>query len=497
MTGTTATSTVPEIDLPHLHTRMLIGGEFCEGSGTGLITLRDPATGNEITKMREATETDVDRAVQAAKKALHSWRDMLPAERERILLNLADLMEKHADELAHLETLNQGMLLGISRWANVADSIRWMRYMAGWATKIHGDSIDLSFSQPPGTKYQGIVRRQPVGVVGAITPWNFPLMIEIWKVAPALACGCTVVLKPAPETPLTALRFAELAQEAGLPPGVLNVVVGGSTVGSALVRHPDVDKITFTGSTEVGLGIGVECARSAKRVALELGGKSPVVVLDDCDPEVAAKGAGAAIFFHQGQICVAGSRLYVQKKHFESVVAGVAEIARKAVIGSGFEGSTEIGPLVSEKHRKKVQGMIDAGREEGAELVTGGAAVAGRGYFVQPTVFANTSGRDLTLTRDEVFGPVVIAQPYDDLEEVIREANNTVYGLGASVWTTNISKALRVAERIDAGTVWINTHGVVDPNMPFGGFKQSGIGREHGRSAIESYTETKSICIAY
>jgi phenylacetaldehyde dehydrogenase len=495
----TSTATFPEIDLSKLQTRMLIGGEWLEASGSSTTTLYNPATGEEIACLGEATDADVDAAVQAAKKALHSasWRDMLPATRERILLKLADLLEEHADEMAALETLNQGMLLGVSRGANVGSSIQWLRYMAGWATKIYGDSIDISFPFPPGTKYQGIVRRQPVGVVGAIVPWNFPLMIAIWKIAPALACGCTIVLKPAPETPLTALRFAELALEAGLPPGVLNVIVGGGPTGAALVKHPDVNKITFTGSTPVGLWIGQQCGGTLKRVALELGGKSPVVVLDDCDPAVAAAGAGGAIFFNQGQVCTAGSRLYVQKKQFDQVVEGIAGVARKAVIGSGFDPASQIGPLISQRQRDKVLGLIATGTKEGAELVTGGSASDRDGYFVQPTVFANTTGRSLTLTREEVFGPVLIAQPYDDLEEVIREANDSIYGLGASVWTNNISKALRVAERLEAGTVWINSHSVVDPNMPFGGFKQSGIGREHGRSAIEAYTESKSICIAY
>jgi phenylacetaldehyde dehydrogenase len=423
---------------------------------------------------------------------------MLPAARERLLQKLADLLERHADELAKLETLNQGMLLGVAQAVDVGASVQWLRYMAGWATKIHGDSIDISFPMPPGTKYQAIVRRQPVGVVGAIVPWNFPLLMAIWKIAPALACGCTVVLKPASDTPLTALRFAELALEAGFPPGVLNVIVGsGSTAGAALVQHPDVNKITLTGSTEVGIWIGQQCANTVKRVALELGGKSPVIVLDDCDPAVAAAGASAAIFFNQGQVCTAGSRLYVQKKQFERVVESVAGTARNAVLGSGFDPATQIGPLVSQRQRENVLRFIDTGLKEGAQLVAGGAAADRDGYFVQPTVFANTTGRPLTLTREEVFGPVLIAQPYDDLEEVVREANNTVYGLAASVWTSNISKALRVAERLDAGTVWINSHNVVDPNMPFGGFKQSGIGREHGRSAIEAYTECKSICIAY
>jgi phenylacetaldehyde dehydrogenase len=493
-----STATFSKINFSELQTRMLIGGEWVSATGSDTFPLYDPSTGQEIARMAGAGIAEVDAAVQAAKKALHSaaWRDMVPAERERILLKLADLLEAHTEEMAALETLNQGMLLGVSR-GSVGSSVQWLRYMAGWSTKIYGDSIDLSFANPPGTKYQGIVRRQPVGVVGAIVPWNFPLMIAMWKMAPALACGCTVVLKPAPETPLTALRFAELAMEAGLPPGVLNVIVGGGATGAALVSHPDVNKITFTGSTPVGISIGQQCATSLKRVALELGGKSPVVVLDDCDPALAAAGAGSAIFFNQGQVCTAGSRLYVQKKHFDRVVEGVADVARKSVIGSGFDPATQIGPLISERQRNKVLGLIETGTREGAELVTGGGAADRNGYFVQPTVFANMTGRSLTLTREEVFGPVLIAQPYDDLEEVVREANNSVYGLSASVWTNNISKALRVAERLEAGTVWINAHSIVDPNMPFGGFKQSGIGREHGKAAIEAYTESKSICIAY
>ncbi len=493
-------TTFPKPDLSHLQTRMLINGERRDASDGSTSALHDPATGQEIARVPQATNADVDAAVQAAHTALQhaSWREMMPAARERLLQKLADLLEQHTDELAGLETLNQGMLLGVARAVDVGASVQWLRYMAGWATKIPGDSIDISFPMPPGTKYQAIVRRQPVGVVGAIVPWNFPLMMAIWKIAPALACGCTVVLKPASETPLTALRLAELALEAGFPPGVLNVIVGsGSTAGAALVQHPGVNKISFTGSTEVGIWIGQQCASTVKRVALELGGKSPVVVLDDCDPAVAAAGAGAAIFFNQGQVCTAGSRLYVQKRQFERVVEGVADAARNAVLGSGFDSATQMGPLVSHRQRENVLRLIDTGLKEGAQLVAGGAAADRDGYFVQPTVFANTTGRPLTLTREEVFGPVLIAQPYDDLEEVVREANNTVYGLAASVWTSNISKALRVAERLEAGTVWINSHNVVDPNMPFGGFKQSGIGREHGRSAIEAYTECKSICIAY
>jgi len=494
-----STTTSLRLDLSRLQTRMLIADEWRDASDGGTLAVYNPATGQEIARVPEATDADVDAAVQAAKAALRSpsWRDMLPAARERLVHNLASLLEQHAEEFAEIETLNQGMLRGVAQAVDVGASVQWLRYMAGWATKIQGDALDISFDLPPGTKYQALLKRQPVGVVGAIVPWNFPLMLAIWKIAPALACGCTVVLKPAPETPLTALRLAELALQVGFPAGVLNVVVGGSTAGAALVRHPDVNKITFTGSTKVGIWIGQQCASTVKRVALELGGKSPVVVLDDCDPEMAATGASSAIFFNQGQVCTAGSRLYVQKKQFDRVLDRVGTVARKAVLGPGSDPTTQIGPLVSQRHREKVMQLVDTGLKEGAELVAGGAAPDRSGYFVQPTVFANTTGHALTLTREEVFGPVLLAQPYDDLEDVVREANDTIYGLGASVWTSNISKALRMAERLDAGTVWINSHNVVDPNMPFGGFKQSGIGREHGRSAIDAYTETKAVCIAY
>jgi phenylacetaldehyde dehydrogenase len=329
-------------------------------------------------------------------------------------------------------------------------------------------------------------------------PWNFPMLMAIWKVAPALACGCTVVLKPAEETPLSALRLAELALEAGFPPGVFNVITGDGATGQALVRHPGVDKITFTGSTEVGKLIGQQCAADVRRATLELGGKSPVLILPDCDPDMAIQGAASAIFFNHGQVCTAGSRLYVHRSLFERVTEGIAAIATQTVLGSGFDAAAQMGPMVSARHLERVQTLIGTGIAEGAQLVAGGAAKAAeRGYFVRPTVFANPSRKALTLLREEVFGPVLVVQPFDDLDEAVREANNSSYGLGASVWTSDLSQALRTAERLEAGTVWINAHNVVDPNLPFGGFKQSGIGREHGRAAIDAYTESKSICIAY
>lgn len=479
---------------------MMIDGAWCAAQSGATFPVFDPASGSEIARVPAGEAADVDRAVRAARGALENaaWRGMLPAARERLLLRFADLIEANGDALAALETLNQGKPYGLAQAVEVAGSVQWLRYMAGWATKIEGTSLELSVPYPPGVRYRAMVTRVPVGVVGAIVPWNFPAAMAMWKLAPALACGCTVVLKPAEETPLSALFLAELALSAGLPPGVLNVVTGtGEAAGAALVAHPGVDKITFTGSTEVGKLIGARCGADVRRVALELGGKSPVIVLDDCDVEQAVAGASGAIFANSGQICTAGSRVYIPKRLYEKVVDGIARAADATALGSGFDPDAQLGPLVSQRHREKVLGLIETGRTEGAELLAGGGAPQRDGFFVRPTVFANPANAPLTLVREEVFGPVLVAMPYDDLEEVIKAANDTVFGLGASVWTSNISAALRIAERVEAGTVWINTHNIVDPAMPFGGFKQSGIGREHGRAGVEAYTESKSICFAY
>jgi phenylacetaldehyde dehydrogenase len=480
--------------------RMLVNGQWLAASSGETLPVFDPATGREIAQVPQASAADVDRAVQAARAALvaPAWAGLVPAARERILLKLADLIEAHGDELAQLETLNQGKLLPWSHAIEVGGSAQWLRYMAGWATKIEGSTFEVSIPFPPGTRYRTSTQRVPVGVVGAIVPWNFPLAMAMWKVAPALACGNTVVLKPAEETPLTALRLAELALEAGLPPGVLNVITGdGPRTGAALVRHPGVDKISFTGSTEVGRLIGAQCGQDIRRVALELGGKSPVIVLDDVDVETAVAGAAGAIFFNHGQVCTAGSRLYVPKAKFDAVVAGLASVADNTVLGSGLDPAAQMGPLVSAHHRERVMKLIATGAAEGAEVVAGGRAPDGPGYFVRPTVVANTGNRPLTLVREEVFGPVLVAMPYDDLDSVLQQANDSAYGLGASVWTNRLDQAQRAIDALQAGTVWVNTHNMVDPAMPFGGFKASGVGREHGRAAIEAYTETKSVCIAY
>ncbi|MDI3382026.1 phenylacetaldehyde dehydrogenase StyD [Xenophilus aerolatus] len=483
-----------------LRSRMFIGGEWRDAADGRTFAVYNPATGEEIAQVPQATADDVDAAVAAARAALAApaWAGLTPYARERIMSRLADLIEAHADELAQLETLNQGKLLPWSHAIEVGGSAQWLRYMAGWATKVEGSSFEVSIPFPPGTKYRTSTQRVPVGVVGAIVPWNFPLAMAMWKIAPALATGCTVVLKPAEETPLTALRLAELALEAGLPPGVLNVVTGdGETAGAALVRHPGVDKISFTGSTEVGRLIGAQCGRDIRRVALELGGKSPVIVLDDMDVETAVAGAAGAIFFNHGQVCTAGSRLYVAKKLYEKVVAGLAQVADGTVLGSGFDANAQMGPMVSARHRDRVMTLMATGAAEGGELVAGGRAGEGPGYFVRPTIVANTANKPLTLVSEEVFGPVLVAMPYDDMDSVLQQANDSAYGLGASVWTNDLRRAQRAIDALQAGTVWVNTHNMVDPAMPFGGFKSSGVGREHGRSAIEAYTELKSVCIAY
>lgn len=483
-----------------IRTQMLINGEWRASSNGETFAVFDPATGNAIAQVPLATAEDVDHAVRAARSALiaPAWKGLVPAARERILLKLADLIEVHADELARLETMNNGKLLPWAHAIDVGGSAQWLRYMAGWATKIEGSSFEVSIPFPPGAKYRTSTHRVPVGVVGAIVPWNFPLAMAMWKLAPALACGNTVVLKPAEETPLTVLRLAELALEAGLPPGVLNVVTGdGPGAGAALVAHPGVDKISFTGSTEVGRLIGAQCGRDIRRCALELGGKSPVIVLDDVDIEAAVAGAAGAIFFNHGQVCTAGSRLYVAKKSYDKVVAGIGAIADATVLGSGLDPRSQMGPMVSSQHRDRVLKLIETGAAEGGEVVAGGDSSSGPGYFVRPTVIANPGSKPLTLVREEVFGPVLVVMPFDDFEDVLAEANNSHYGLGASIWTNRLDKAQRAIDALEAGTVWVNAHNLVDPNMPFGGFKSSGVGREHGRAAIEAYTETKSVCIAY
>ena len=471
--------------------KILIDGKWVAAVSGKTFDSIDPATGEVLARIAEGDKADIDLAVKAARRAFDSgpWAKMSASERGRIIWKIADLLEKHTEEFAELETLDNGKPISISRVADVPLAVDLFRYMAGWATKIEGSTI------PIAGPYLAYTRREPVGVVGQIIPWNFPLLMAAWKLGPALATGCTVVLKPAEQTPLSALRLGELALEAGLPAGVLNIVTGfGETAGAALSAHPDVDKIAFTGSTEVGRLIVQAAAGNLKKVTLELGGKSPNIVFDDADVSKAAAGAANAIFFNHGQCCCAGSRLYVEEKIFDKVVDGVTESAKKIKVGPGMNPDTNMGPLVSEEQFRKVCGYMESGINEGAKAVVGGKKVGNRGYFVEPTVLVNTKP-DMKVVREEIFGPVVTAMPFKNIDEIASEANNTRYGLAAGIWTKDISKAHALANKLRAGTVWVNCYNVFDAAMPFGGYKESGWGREMGKEALELYTEVKSVCV--
>jgi acyl-CoA reductase-like NAD-dependent aldehyde dehydrogenase len=476
---------------PHNH---LIGGESAPAADGRTFKTLDPATGDVLAEVAYGGPEDVERAVGAARAALEqgSWASMSAAKRGRCLERLAGLLEQHADELAQLESLDNGKPVTMAKRVDVGEAVAHLRYFAGWPTKIEGEVIPVA--QPDTLCY---TRLEPVGVCGQIVPWNFPLLMACWKIAPAVAAGCTVVLKPAEQTPLTALRLGELALEAGIPEGVVNVVTGDGGTGAALVDNPGVDKIAFTGSTEVGRDIGAKAGRALKRVTLELGGKSPNIILPDADLEAAIKGSFMAIYFNTGQNCNAGSRLFVQKDQFDDVVSAIAEQAGKMRLGPGLHPQTQMGPLVSAEQRKRVTGYIESGKAEGAELVTGGGTPEGngQGYFVEPTLFAATSD-DLRISREEIFGPVLVALPYESLEEVARRANDTDYGLVAGVWTRSLSDAHRLAAMLKAGSVYINRWSPSDPGAPFGGYKASGIGREHGRRGLDAYLETKTVWAA-
>jgi len=478
--------------------KLFIGGEWVDSKSSKRIPVMDPATGREISSVADANAADIERAVAAARQAFEKgpWPEMLPVQREALIWKLSDLIERNADELAELESLNNGKTKFIASVVDIAGTRDYFRYMAGWATKLEGSTFKTSIHGPPGAKFHTFTLREPVGVVGAIVPWNFPLAMASWKLGPALASGCTVVLKPAEQTPITALRFAELIQEAGFPPGVVNIVTGyGETAGAAIVNHPGVDKVAFTGSTEVGKIINKAASDTVKRVSLELGGKSPVVVLPDADLNAVVGGAANAIFFNSGQVCTAGSRLFAHKKVFDQVLEGLSSAAQNIRLGPGLDPKTEMGPLVSKEQQERVLGYIDSGRKDGAKVVAGGEAPSSPGYFVKPTVLANVRP-DMRVVREEIFGPVVVAQRFEDLDEIAALANDTPYGLAASVWSRDVSAVHRLVPKIRAGTVWVNCHNFVDPAMPFGGFKQSGFGRESGRAVFEMYTELKSVCIA-
>ena len=477
---------------------MLIDGAWVFADSGATLEVLNPATEAVIGVVAAAGPTDIEKAVRAARRAFDEgpWSKLRPAERQRLLLKLADLVEANAQSLAEVESIDNGKSVGIARAVDVALAIDTLRYMAGWATKIEGTTGEASVPFAPQSQFVTYTRREAVGVVAAVVAWNFPLLLAIWKLAPALAAGCTVVLKPAEQTPLTALMLGELIAEAGFPPGVVNIVVGdGPSAGAPLVAHPLVDKVSFTGSTEVGKLIGKAAVENMTRFTLELGGKSPVIVLDDCDPSAAAAGAAQAIFFNHGQVCCAGSRLYVQKKMFDRVVADVAQIASAMPLGHGFDPAAQMGPLVSREQMDRVCGYIDIGRTQGASVVTGGGRAKEKGYYVQPTVLTNVDPQ-MRVVQEEIFGPVLVAMPYDDLDEVAAWANDTKFGLGASIWSNNLSKVHRLIPKIKAGTVWVNCHSMLDPSVPFGGYRQSGIGRDLGKPALDSYLETKSVFMA-
>lgn len=476
-------------------------GCFIEGkpvAASRTLPVHNPADGSVIAYAGDSDAALVDQAVRSAHAAWRDgrWSGLRPADRERILLAFTARVEAHAEELAQLETINQGKSINLSRALDTGATVEFMRYMAGWSTKLHGESLDLSIAMPPGTRYTGYTRREPVGVVAGIVPWNFPLMIAAWKALPALAAGCSVVIKPSPETPLSALRLAELALEAGVPPGIFNVVTGAGTTGQALVTHPLVAKITFTGSTATGKLVGHAAVDHLARFTLELGGKNPMLVFPDADIEKAVQGVMLGGLLNQGQVCAAASRLYVHRSRHDDFVSALSTAVASLSMGPGLDPGAQVNPVVSRRQQQAIESYIESARLEGASLTTGGLPVDGPGFFVRPTVLSGVS-QDMKVAREEIFGPVLSVLTFDDDEQAVALANDSPYGLGASLWTQDISRAMNLIPRIEAGTVWVNTHVLLDPSMPFGGFKQSGIGREFGRHAVESCTEIKSVCIAH
>ncbi|KAA0588446.1 phenylacetaldehyde dehydrogenase [Azospirillum lipoferum] len=472
-----------------------IDNEWVESTGNAQIEVIDPSTSKIIGHIADATAEDIDRAVRAARAAFDDgrWSGLPPIRREAAINRLADLIEANADEFAELEAIDNGKPRAMAAAVDVPGTVAQLRYMAGWATKISGEVVD-PLSAPTGA-FHGYVRREPIGVAGQIIPWNFPLLMAALKIAPALAAGCTLVLKPAEQTSLTALRLADMVLEAGFPAGVVNVVTGdGRIAGDALVRHPLVDKIAFTGSTEVGKIINRTATDTLKRVTLELGGKSPVIVMPDVELESAAAGAAGAIFFNAGQVCVAGSRLFAHRDIYDRFLDGVVDASKAWTPRPSLDPTARMGPVVSREQHERVLRYIDEGRRAGATVMTGGDAPAAEGYYLNPTVLADVNPQ-MSVVREEIFGPVVVVQRFDDLDEVAAAANDTAFGLGASIWTRDLSVMHRLAAKVRAGTVWGNCHGVLDAALPFGGYKQSGVGREQARQGLEAYTELKSVII--
>lgn len=475
--------------------QMLIGGQWVNAASEETIPVEDPSNGATIAQLAAASEEDVDRAVAAARAAFEgaAWSRMRPIDRGKLLEDIARKIEEHAQELALLESYDNGMPVGMAMMVNLPASAEIFRYMGGWCSKLGGKTVPVSGD---GRAYHAYTLRQPVGVVGAITPWNYPLAMASWKMAMALAAGCTVVLKPSEVTSLSTLRLVQLMHDAGLPEGVVNVVTGyGQTAGQAMAAHDGIDKIAFTGSTATGKKIATAALGNMKRVGLELGGKSPSIICADADLSQAIPGAALACFFNSGQICFAATRLYVERPVYDAVIGGLAQVAESLPMGNGRVETNMLGPLVSKAQQDRVMGYVEKGKAEGADLVCGGETVGDEGYYVKPTIFGNTT-KDMTIVKEEIFGPVLSVTPFDDMDEVIKEANDSVYGLAANIWTKDLRTAHTTAAKLDAGSVWINCHGVVDPSMPFGGFKSSGWGREVSEEGISLYTETKSVVAA-
>ncbi len=475
---------------------LLIDGEWRNAASGKTFETYDPATGEVLARVAEAGDEDVDAAVAAARRALEGpWGKMGGSERGRIIHRLGDLISEHAEELAELDSLDNGKPKAVALAADTQNAADIFWYMSGWCTKLNGQTMSPTVPYMPGQEFHAYTTREPVGVVAQIIPWNFPLLMAAWKVAPALACGNTIILKPAEQTPLSALRLGELALEAGVPEGVFNVLTGFGDVGAALSAHPGVNKVAFTGSTEVGKLIVKAAAGNLKRVSLELGGKSPNIIFDDADIDAAIAGAAQGIFFNQGEVCTAGSRLYVQDRHFDQVVEGVANAAKAIKVGHGMSPDTEMGPLVSQEQFDKVTGYLAKGPQEGSRALTGGSAIDGPGWFVEPTVFVDNKASN-ALVREEIFGPVISAMPFSDLDDLAAQANDSDFGLAAGVWTRDVSKVHAMSKRIQAGTIYVNAYHVYAAELPFGGYKQSGWGREMGAEVLNSYLETKTTIVA-